>query len=293
MMGTETYNLRKGTILILLTSLGFGLLNLFVRLAGPVPFLQKLFFRNIVALVFTTVLLLVKGKGPRYVGLQVRQHWGKLLLRASCGTVGMIGNFYAVDHLLLSDASMLNKMAPFFTVVFSALFLKEKVRGSQIICLVTAFLGSLLVVKPSFSNMLLVPGIVGFIGGMGAGAAYAVVRSLGKEGTDGNVIIWFFSLFTTLVSMPQLILSYYPMTGMESLYLLMAGIFGGMGQFCVTTAYKYAPAREIGVYDYSQVVFSAILGFFVLGQVPDLLSFAGYVVVIGTGIKIYFINKHK
>jgi drug/metabolite transporter (DMT)-like permease len=276
-----------------LTSLNFGLLNLFVRLAGPVPFMQKLFFRNIVALCFASFLLLGEHKGPHFVATEVRRHFWKLLLRASCGTVGMVGNFYAVDHLLLSDASMLNKMSPFFAVIFSALFLKERVNASQVICLVTAFLGSLLVVKPSVTNILLFPGVVGFIGGMGAGAAYTVVRSLGQEGTDGKVIIWFFSLFTTLVSMPQLILSYYPMTGMESLYLLMAGIFGGMGQFCVTTAYKYAPAREIGVYDYSQVVFSAILGFFVLGQVPDLLSFAGYVVVIGTGIKIYFINKHK
>ncbi|MCH3919819.1 MAG: DMT family transporter [Sphaerochaeta sp.] len=293
MMGTVTYNLRKGTILILLTSLGFGLLNLFVRLAGPVPFLQKLFFRNIVALVFTTVLLLVKGKGPRYVGLQVRQHWGKLLLRASCGTVGMIGNFFAVDHLLLSDASMLNKMAPFFTVVFSALFLKEKVRGSQIICLVTAFLGSLLVVKPSFSNMLLVPGIVGFIGGMGAGAAYTVVRSLGKEGTDGNVIIWFFSLFTTLVTLPFLLFSYYPMHGREWFCLMMAGAFGCMGQFCVTAAYRYAPAREIGVYDYSQVLFSAILGVLVFGQVPDVLSLIGYVIIIGVGVVMFTMNRSQ
>jgi len=287
----EMYDLRKGTILILLTSLGFGLLNLFVRLAGPVPFMQKLFFRNIIALCFTSFLLLKEGKGPRYVALEVRNHFWKLLLRALCGTVGMIGNFYAVDHLLLSDASMLNKMSPFFTVVFSAWFLKEKVKTSQILCLVTAFLGSLLIVKPSFSNLLLIPGIIGFLGGMGAGAAYTVVRSLGGEGADGKVIVWFFSLFTTLFTLPQLLFRFYPMTAMEFLYLVLAGVFGGMGQFCVTAAYRYAPAREIGVYDYSQVVFSAILGYVVFAQVPDLLSVFGYIIVIGMGVMMFVINK--
>jgi len=289
----RTYNLRKGTVLILMTSLGFGLLNLFVRLAGPIPLMQKLFFRNIIALSFTSLLLVYEHKGPRYVVCEVKRHFWKMLLRAVCGTIGMMGNYYAVDHLLLSDASMLNKMSPFFSVAFSALFLKEKVKASQVLCLVTAFLGSLLIVKPSFSNILLVPGIIGFIGGMGAGAAYTVLRSLGGEETDGKVIVWFFSLFTTLMTLPQMFIGYYQMTSKEFIYLLFSAVFGAMGQFCVTAAYKYAPAREIGVYDYSQVIFSAILGFVVLRQIPDIFSVLGYLIIIGMGIIMFLINRTR
>jgi drug/metabolite transporter (DMT)-like permease len=66
-----------------------------------------------------------------------------------------------------------------------------------------------------------------------------------------------------------------------------------MGQFCVTAAYRYAPAREIGVYDYSQVLFSAILGVLVFGQVPDVLSLIGYVIIIGVGVVMFTMNRSQ
>jgi len=69
--------------------------------------------------------------------------------------------------------------------------------------------------------------------------------------------------------------------------LLMAGLSAAGGQFTITAAYSYAPAREISVYDYSQIIFAAIIGFFVFGQVPDLLSWIGYAVIIGMAVVNY------
>ena len=62
--------------------------------------------------------------------------WGKgnstlMFIRAFAGTIGILGNFYAVDHLMLSDATMLNKMSPFFAIIFSIFLMKEKVSLSQ------------------------------------------------------------------------------------------------------------------------------------------------------------------
>ena len=53
------------------------------------------------------------------------------------------------------------------------------------------------------------------------------------------------------------------------------------GQFSITSAYTYAPAKEISVYDYTQVLFAAVLGFVFLKQVPDVYSLVGYVIIIG------------
>ena len=66
----------------------------------------------------------------------------------------------------------------------------------------------------------------------------------------------------------------------QLLWLLLCGVFGACGQFSITAAYSYAPAREISVYDYSQIIFSALLGLLLFDQLPDALSFAGYGIII-------------
>ena len=83
------------------------------------------------------------------------------------------------------------------------------------------------------------------------------------------------------------------MTIMQFVYLLLAGISAAVGQFAVTAAYCYAPAKEISVYDYSQVIFSAILGFFLFGQIPDRYSVIGYVLICGMAIFMFLYNTGK
>ena len=75
-----------------------------------------------------------------------------------------------------------------------------------------AFLGSIFVVKPTFSNLALVPSLLGFFGGICAGAAYTMVRKLGEAGEKGPVIVLFFSVFSCVVVLPWLIFDYHPMT---------------------------------------------------------------------------------
>ena len=75
--------------------------------------------------------------------------------------------------------------------------------------------------------------------------------------------------------------------------LLMAGLAASGGQFAITAAYCYAPAREISVYDYSQIIFSAILGFIVFGQVPDIYSGIGYVIICAMAIWMFIYNNKK
>ena len=73
----------------------------------------------------------------------------------------------------------------------------------------------------------------------------------------------------------------------------MAGLAAAGGQFTITAAYSYAPAREISVYDYSQIVFAAIIGFLVFGQIPDFLSWIGYIVIISMAIVNYLGRKKE
>ena len=132
---------------LLYTSFFFACMNVSVRLAGDLPSVQKSFFRNLVAAVFAAIIL---GKNHIIPKVQ-KQYWGSLFLRCAFGTLGILCNFYAIDHLLVADASILNKLSPFFAIIFSFLLLKEKITPTQGSCVLLAFIGCLFVVKPGLS----------------------------------------------------------------------------------------------------------------------------------------------
>ena len=279
----------KGIFYIVISAFCFALMNMFVRMAGDLPSVQKSFFRNLVAAVFAAIILVREKASFRCE----RENMICLLLRSIFGTIGILCNFYAVDHLVLADASMLNKMSPFFAVIFSYLILKEKVTWNQALIVIGAFVGSLFVIKPTITNMDLVPSLIGLLGGICAGAAYTMVRKLGELGEKGPFIVFFFSAFSCLSVLPYLIFHYHPMTGMQIAVLLLAGLSAAGGQFSITAAYCYAPAREISVFDYSQIIFSSILGFFVFGQIPDALSWLGYGIILAMAVLMFFYNKRR
>ena len=83
------------------------------------------------------------------------------------------------------------------------------------------------------------------------------------------------------------------LTTSAALIATLLGTFACIGQLGITKAYVCAPAKEISVYDYTQVVFAAILGFFVFGDVPDYLSIIGYVLICGAGIVMFIYNNGK
>lgn len=279
----------KGVACILTSAFCFAVMNVCVRMAGDLPSVQKSFFRNLIAAVFALILLLRERQLPKIT----RRQLPLLILRSVFGTVGILCNFYAVDHLVLSDASMLNKMSPFFAILCSWLVLKEKITPVQGAAVLAAFGGSLLIIRPTLSNMDLFPSLIGLLGGAGAGAAYTMVRKLGQTGINRTMIVLFFSAFSCLVTLPFLVFDYHPMSGTQLAALLGAGLAASGGQFSITAAYCYAPAREISVYDYSQVIFSAFLGFVLFQQIPDQLSIIGYLLICGSGIALFLYHRRQ
>lgn len=288
-MSLKGNKMGRGILYILGAALGFALMNLFVGLAGDLPTMQKVFFRNLFAAVIVFFVLLFEKEKFR-----IRKGcfpW--LLLRAGFGFVGVVLNFYAIDHIgSISDASILNKLSPFFALLFSAILLKERPSHAELLFVFIAFSGALCVVRPTF-DMRVLPALSGFASGACAGFAYTCVRILGIKGERANMTVFFFSAFSTLIAFPFFIAGYQPMSGLQFLYLVLAGISAAMGQFFITAAYRHAPAREIAVFDYAQVPIAALLGFLFLSQVPDVWSFVGYAVIIGSALGKWLYGKHR
>ena len=282
-------NKSKGILCILFAAFGFSLMSFFVRISGDIPTMEKAFFRNAVAIIASLILLIRSGEKIRIK----KGCMGDIFLRCVFGTSGLIANFYAIDKLNIADANMLNKLSPFFAILISIPILKEKPKKIDILAVIVAFLGAMLIVRPTGSNMQLVPALIGLYGGFGAGAAYVFVRKLGKKGERTPIIVLCFSIFSTAVSIPFIAVNYVPLKPMQLICLVMAGLSATIGQFGITSAYKYAPAKEISVFDYTQVIFAAILGMLFLGELPQAMSFIGYVIIIGVAVLRWRYNLKK
>lgn len=270
---------QQGILFIILAGFFFASMSFFVRLSGDLPTMEKAFFRNAVA-VLVAAFMLARTKEGFHVQ---KGSWPDLLMRSFCGTVGLICNFYAVDHMNIADANILNKLSPFFAILMSYFILKEKANKVEWACVAVAFIGAVFVVKPAF-NMQFVNAMIGVTGGLGAGIAYTFVRKLGKKGERGPIIVMVFSTFSCLCTVPFLISEFQPMKAVQFLCLLMAGVSAAGGQIFITKAYTKAPAKEISVFDYTQVLFAALLGFVFFGQIPDWMSLVGYLIIIGSAI---------
>lgn len=277
---------NKAIFFIICSAFCFALMNTFVKLSGDIPSIQKSFFRNLIAL-FIALLILSKSR----IGFGFKKENLKFfLLRSTAGTLGILCNYYAVDRLLLSDASMLGKLAPFFAILFSYFMLKEKISLLQIFSVIAAFIGCLFIIKPGF-NLNIRPALIGVVGAMGAGCAYTTVRILSNKGEKGPFIVFFFSAFSCVVTLPYIIFNYHPMSLNQVILLLFAGLAASGGQFAVTAAYANAPAKEISVFDYSQVIFAAFMGFLLFDQIPDLWSILGYLTIILVSVVMFLKNK--
>ncbi len=282
-------NLSRGILFIILSASSFAVMSFFVTLAGDLPFMQKAFFRNLIALAVSAIVLI--REKPDKERLNLKGNWWWLFLRAAFGSIGLFCNFYAVDRIMLADASMLQKMSPFFAVILSIFILDEKPSWKQMVLVLGAFLASMLVVKPTFGGNDHFAYLIGLLGGLGAGAAYTCVRKLTSRGVYSPFIIFFFSLFSFLLTLPSMLFNAEDMSVKQLLLLLLAGCAAASGQFCVTAAYKAAPAKKISVYDYTQIIVSALLGLLFLHQIPDILSILGYILVITMGVLMFMVNK--
>ena len=216
------------------------------------------------------------GQGCRRVGLT---HKGLAYQEAPVAGLSQLQ-----DRLGIADANMLNKLSPFFAIILSIFILKEIPNRFDILTTIIAFIGALFIIRPTGAFTSVFPALIGLLGGFCAGTAYVFVRKLTNNGVKTPVIVFAFSLFSCLVTLPFLLVGYVAMRPIQWLYLILAGVSASLGQFAITTAYKYAPAKEISVFDYTQVIFAALLGLIFLGEVPVLYSLLGYTIIIGIAV---------
>jgi drug/metabolite transporter (DMT)-like permease len=280
-------NKSRSVLFMLVSGLAFSLMGAMVKGAGEIPTFEKVLARNLVS--FLIALVAVLKSGVPILGKSGNRKY--LFSRSLMGCIGVICYFYSIDNLYLADAAMLNKLSPFFVTLFAFFFLRESISKLQIPAMLIVFTGALLVIKPKF-DLEVLPAATGFLSAMFAGGAYTVLRYLRNKEEPATIVL-FFSGFTVIAMLPLMLPVFVVPSNSQLLFLLGTGIFAALGQFSLTLAYQYGRAAEVSIYNYSSIIFSALLGYIFWGEISDPMSILGTIMVIGASVIVFIYGRRR
>jgi drug/metabolite transporter (DMT)-like permease len=283
-----------GIALKLGATLAFSLMYVAIRLAGTVPTGEVVFFRAFFALV-PLFALAVFTVGPRAVVRTKRLHVH--FLRSITGVTSMFLNFAALKMLPLADLTGFSFVMPIFATVLAALMLRETVgpwRGSAV---VVGFAGVLVMLEPHGGGAVLLGN--GLAPGAGLAllaallSAFVVIFIRQMSTTElSETIVFYFMSFTAVTGLVSMIWWHVPLTAGMAAWLILSGLLGGIGQICMTFSYRYAEPSLLAPFDYVAMVWAALFGFAVFGEVPERLVLIGAGIVIASGLFIVW-REHR
>ena len=276
-----------GVFFIILSAIGFSTLQMLVKLLPDVSLASKLFFRNIIITIITGIVIKFRG-----LEFNVNKEDRKLLfLRIITGTISLAFSFYTLKFITLADSTILQKLSSVIMLIISHYFFNEKFTKYHLVGLVTAFLCVVFIIKP-FSSSMNIGYILAIFSAILTAISYSSIRAIGRRGNlDPMLIVFYFSLLSCMMFFPFMLVSIPSITPRHLYTLLAIGLFGSIGQYGITFAYKFASSKEVGVFEYSQVIFSSLLGIVFLNEIPDIYSVIGYILIVLAGIGIYVYNN--
>jgi drug/metabolite transporter (DMT)-like permease len=215
--------------------------------------------------------------------------WGErrrlLLLRGLLGYAALSCFFYALVHLPLAEATVIQYTNPVFTALFAALFLAEHMRGRDVFLVLVSLAGVVLMARPAFLFGGLEEGLdpvavgVALTGAVLSAAAYVIVRRLSRT-EDPVVIVFYFALLATAGSIPLTALNPVLPSGWEWAMLAGIGVVTQIAQVFLTKGLREERAGRAMAVGYMQIVFAALWGMIFFAEVPGPWGGAGALVII-------------
>lgn len=287
-------NLYKAVFLTLVAAFLFAAMSALVRFTGQTaPVGQVVFFRAAFAIV--PVLLIYALRREFYAAIHTRRPLGHLG-RGLFGVGGMFMNFASLARLPLVDATAFSFAAPLITVVFAALFLKERVRIYRWSAVTIGFLGVLVMLWPQFdsshfsgtASKVAAVGALFAIGAalFNAGAVIQTRRLTDTEATPS--IVFYFSLICAIGGLLTLPFGWIWPAPLELAALIATGVLGGLAHILLTESYRHAPQSVVAPFGYTSMIWALVLGYLMFGEVPVPLVFVGASIVAAAGIFVIY-----
>ena len=237
------------------------------------------FFRNVFGFVALSPLFIRYGFGP----LRTRR-LGLLSVRAVLNTCVMLSFFYGLSVSPLAVVSALGFSAPVFATLLAILFLGEVVRLRRWLAILVGFAGTMVIVRPGFTT--LDPGIIAVL--MSAwlwAGALIVIKVLSRTESSLTITAYMTILMAPLSLVPALFFWEWP-TLEQWGWLAMIGALGTVGQLTMTEALHLGETSEVMPLDFLKLIWAAVIGFLAFGEIPDLFTWVGGVMIFGAATYI-------
>ena len=211
--------------------------------------------------------------------------------RGAIGLSTMILAFAAVTLLPLAESATIGFVAPLFSVMLSALLLGEKVGRHRWSAVALGFLGVLIVMQPGGAALPPLGLAVALIAALGVAAVTITIRTIGRTESTPTIVLWFtlFSMAATGLLMPV----YGRWHDAQGWAILLAlGLFGGLGQLFLTSALRYAPVSVVVPFDYTQLIWAVLLGWWLWDTHPPATTWAGAAIIVASGLYTIY-REHK
>jgi drug/metabolite transporter (DMT)-like permease len=265
---------------MLVGTLFFSAMSVFAKLAGErLPTMELVLARVVVTLAMSCWAI-------RSLGIYPWGHNKKLLLiRGFAGFMGLSCYFYAINHLPLADATVIQFCNPMLAALIAVFALKERLRGLDLLATLLSMAGVVLVAQPTFlfargAPLDPVAVTIGVVGAIFSAIAYVVIRRLGST-EHHMVVVFYFPLVTGPASIPLLVYEgVVPPEGIEWLLLLGIGVAAQLGQIEITKGFKLETAGRASSVTYIQIVLAYTWGILLFGEYPNAISILGAVLVV-------------
>ncbi|CAH6842899.1 conserved membrane hypothetical protein [Vibrio chagasii] len=275
----------KGIALALISNALFILVGVIVReLSQSIDIFQILLFRQ---LVFVTLLMpsiisnIDAMLHPKMVSMHV---W-----RVTGAFIALYFSFLTVSNIPFADATALGFLKVLFVAVISRLFLKENVGWARMTTILIGFTGVMLVVQPSLESESMFYVGTGLVAALGAAIAVICVRKMANVESK-TVVLAYQAIFVGAVALIPAIIEWQWPTWSELALLVLVGVISSIGQWFGVTAYKWGEANVVSNVEYSQMIYSMVLGYLLFAELPNSLALIGAAVIVFSAI-IPFIRK--
>ncbi len=273
---------------MIFSSMSFSLMSLSVRLSSlSVGIMQQVFFRNLFGLILSFLLIRKQGL-PLFAEKEYRP---LLLIRSGAGLIGVFFLFYASSHAAQADVALLSRTTPIWVSLCAVLILKEKIPRIQIPVILLCMAGAAVALNPTFDSDP-IPLLISTMPAVLNGVVYSMI-ALCKGKVHPMTIIFHFCAFSTVISGILMLPGFVIPDPKTLFFLFMIGISAACGQLGLTYGTQKAPAAEVGIYDYSGLVFSIFLGWVVLSEPLKLSTLTGSVLSIAGGLWSFIYNNRQ
>lgn len=256
-------------------------------LTASLPIGEILFVR---ALVVSIAILLIVWRSGSFAGLRI----GRFRNIGTRSVLAVGSTFLIVASLArlpLSEVIAILFVGPLFIAVLATPLLGERVGVHRWFAVLIGFIGMLIMVRPGtagFQFAALLPVVAAMV----AATRDIVTRRISVAET--SIAILFYSMIAlTLVGLATAPFGWQPMDGGELAIVILAGLLFGLGHYFVIEGYRYAEASVVSPYRYTNLIWAALLGFILWGEIPSVWVLAGTPLVVGSGLYILLHERSR